>query len=105
MRWVGLSVVVSLVAACSPGLPTATPMDAERAHVELADLQQGRSLTIAKCSSCHHVPLPTDRSAEQWPRMIDEMSVRSHLDETQHHLIEAYLVTMANQPPVTSAGK
>jgi hypothetical protein len=27
--------------------------------------------------------------------MVDEMAVRSHLDANQHHLIEAYLVTMA----------
>lgn len=104
MRWAGSFVVVSLVAGCSPGLPTATAVDAERAHVQLADLQEGRSLTQAKCGSCHHVPLPADRPADQWPRMIDEMSVRSHLDANQHHLIEAYLVTMANPTPVASAG-
>ena len=95
MRWAGLLIVVSLAASCGPGLPTATPGDAERAHVQLADLEEGRSLTLAKCGSCHHVPMPSDRSADQWPRMIDEMSVRSHLDANQHHLIEAYLVTMA----------
>jgi hypothetical protein len=100
MRWAGLFVVssfaASLASACTPGLPTATPVDAERSHVQLADLDQGRSLTQAKCGACHHVPMPSDRTADQWPHMIDDMAVRSHLDDNQHHLIEAYLVTMTN---------
>jgi hypothetical protein len=90
-----LFVTSGLLAGCGGGLPVATAGDAARAGVELADLQQGRSLVAAKCSSCHRTPLPTEHHTGEWPHMLDEMAVRSHLDVAQHHLIEAYLVTMA----------
>jgi cytochrome c553 len=101
MRWAGLYVVASLVAAslvagCGPQLPPATAGDAARARIQLADLESGRQLVLGKCGSCHHVPMPSERPADQWPHMISEMAVRSHLDANEHHLIEAYLVTMAH---------
>ncbi|HET9620233.1 MAG TPA: hypothetical protein VFP84_02620 [Kofleriaceae bacterium] len=76
----------------------ATANDAARTHMQVADLNEGRSLLISKCGACHHVPMPGDRPAAQWPQMVSEMAVRSHLDANQHHLIEAYLVTMATPP-------
>ena len=75
--------------------PPATAIDASRAHVELADLQQGRSLLVSKCGGCHRTPLPADHRVEAWPEKIDDMSARAKLDVTQRHLIEEYLVTMA----------
>jgi hypothetical protein len=83
------------LAGCGTGLPVATSGDAARAGVELAGLQQGRTLVAAKCGSCHRPPKPAEHATGDWPRMIDEMSTRSHLDITQRHLIEQYLVTMA----------
>jgi cytochrome c5 len=102
MRRLALLVAALGLAACGPGLPTATPGDAARANVQLADLQQGRQLTVSKCSSCHAAPMPTEHKAAEWPHALDEMAERSHLDAQEHHLIEAYLVTMAGSSPVAS---
>lgn len=83
------------LAGCGVGLPVATSGDAARAGVELADLQQGRTLVAAKCGSCHRPPQPAEHRTGDWPRMLDEMATRSRLDVAQRHLIEQYLVTMA----------
>jgi len=87
--------ILGVLAGCQPSLPTATAIDASRAHVELADLQHGRSLVVSKCGGCHRPPLPTDHGAHEWPEKLDEMSARANLDFMQRRLIEGYLVTMA----------
>jgi hypothetical protein len=90
-----LLIALGMLAGCGMSPPPATAIDASRAHVELADLQQGRSLLVSKCGGCHRTPLPADHRGEAWPEKIDDMSARAKLDVTQRHLIEEYLVTMA----------
>ena len=77
--------------------PKATAVDAERGHVELADLQQGRTMLVRKCGNCHRPPMPTDHTALEWPGKLDEMSERAGLDVEQRRVIEKYLVTMAKR--------
>lgn len=87
--------LVGALAACGGGLPVVTAGDAARAGVQLADLQEGRSLVAAKCGNCHRPPQPDEHRTSDWPRMLGEMASRSHLDTSQQHLIERYLVAMA----------
>jgi hypothetical protein len=87
--------LVGMLAGCGVSPPPATALDASRVHVELADLQRGRSLLVSKCGGCHRPPLPAEHRGDLWPEKLDEMSPRAHLDLEQRHLIEAYLVTMA----------
>jgi hypothetical protein len=77
--------------------PPATPLDASRANVALADLENGRSLLMRKCGSCHRPPMPSAQGRDEWPSKVDEMSRRSNLDTQQRQLIQAYLVTMATR--------
>jgi len=91
-----LALLVVLAGCVRPAPPVATAVDADRAHVELAELERGRELLVKKCGgSCHVVPLPTQHAPAEWPRMLDEMSERSGLDGTQRRLIEQYLITMS----------
>jgi hypothetical protein len=95
-----LAVLLFLAAtACAPRMPPpATAGDAERAHVELAELQQGRTLLVQKCgNSCHATPLPASHRASEWPAKLGEMAERSHLRPMQRALIEKYLVTLASR--------
>lgn len=87
--------LAAAVTGCGGALPVVTAGDAARAGVALAELQQGRSLVAAKCSSCHRTPQPAERKIDEWPRMIDEMSRRAHVDGGERQAIQAYLVTMA----------
>ena len=89
--------VLALVAACRMSPPIATTVDAERGHVELAELQQGRKIMIMKCGNCHQPPMPADHTAIEWPSKLDEMSTRANLNVQQRALIEKYLVTMARR--------
>lgn len=76
--------------------PIATPHDAERARVALAELERGRTLLVQKCSgSCHRVPMPTDHAPSEWPAKLVEMSERAGIGLEEQRLIERYLVTMA----------
>lgn len=90
------ALVLAALAACRVAPPQATAVDAERAHVALAELQQGRTLLVQKCgASCHAAPLPSQHTALEWPASLDEMSARAGIDLGQRHLIEQYLVTLA----------
>ena len=86
---------LALCIGCGGALPVATPVDAARSGVALAELQEGRSLVAAKCSSCHRTPQPAEHASREWPRMIDEMSRRAQVDGAQRQAIQDYLVTMA----------
>ena len=87
------------IVGCAPRTPPAvTASDADRAHVEIAELQQGRTLLVQKCgNSCHVTPMPSQHSAAEWPAKLDEMAGRAHLQPIQRALIEKYLVTMASR--------
>jgi cytochrome c5 len=88
-------VLAGLSAGCAGALPVVTVGDAARSGVALADLQQGRSLVAAKCSSCHRTPQPTEHKTDEWPKMIDEMAQRAHVEGSERQAIRDYLVTMA----------
>jgi len=90
---------------CARSLPPlATPADAERGNVELASLQEGRTLLLRKCGSCHKPPLPRQHGAAEWPGKLEEMAARSNLDLSQRRAIERYLVVMAEAPTPVAAG-
>jgi hypothetical protein len=95
--WLRSLLWFGVLAGCGAGgtLPIATQTDASRAHVELASLQRGRSLVASKCGSCHRPPLPSDHGAIAWPREVDAMAPRAHLDVAERDLVERYFVTMA----------
>jgi cytochrome c5 len=92
-----VAVVAGLGLGCGGALPVATPVDAARSGVALAELQQGRSLVASKCSGCHRTPLPTEHSSDEWPKMIEEMSQRAHVDGQERQAMRDYLVTMATR--------
>jgi cytochrome c5 len=93
-------------AGCTRSLPPlATSADAQRANVELASLQEGRTLLLRKCGSCHRAPLPREHAAAEWPGKLDEMAARASLDLSQRRAIERYLVVMADAPPATATAK
>lgn len=100
---VTLAVLGALAGGCSRTVPPhATAADAERGHVVLADLQEGRALLVRKCGSCHQPPLPAAHVKLDWPKLLDEMATRATLDERQRALILQYLVVMTDSPPPPS---
>jgi hypothetical protein len=89
-----IALLVAVVACATPP-PQVTVLDAERANVALGDLQEGRTLLLAKCGGCHTVPVPQEQTAASWPKKLDDMSSRAGLTPVQHDLIQLYLVVKA----------
>ena len=79
---------------CTPPPPIATAADADRAHVPLEQLSQGRDLLLRRCGGCHDVPRPGDEPRDKWPAQMDDMAQRAGIDGGQRHLIEQYLLAM-----------
>ncbi len=88
---------VAALGACGMSPPKATPADAQRGNVQLAELQDGRMLMVRKCGGCHAPPLPGEHAAGEWPAKLDEMADRSKLDPKQRYLIQQYFVVMATR--------
>lgn len=97
-RVILVTLLVAATACVRNVPPVASTDDASRARVELAELQQGRKLLVRKCSGCHQTPLPTQHLASEWPSKLDEMAGRAKLDTFQRHMIQQYLVVMADAP-------
>jgi cytochrome c553 len=92
------ALVLLVLAGCGGATPPpATALDASRANVQLADLEQGRSILLAKCSSCHHTPVPSDHPQARWPHFVADMAPKAKLDGESSRLVELYLVTLAGR--------
>jgi hypothetical protein len=95
MPRLSLVIFLSLAAACARRVPPiVTAADAERVQMPLAELDQGRTLTIRKCGRCHDTPMPSDHRAADWPELIGEMAERSKLEGDERTTITRYLVAM-----------
>ena len=86
-----------LLVACHPRAPVATEADAARAGVTVAELNQGRTLFVRHCSTCHLPPRPREFPPEAWPGHVAEMRERAGVSHDEQALIERYLVTMATR--------
>ncbi len=89
-----LAFVALILLGCTPPPPIATAADADRAHVPLAELSQGRDLLLQRCGGCHDVPRPGDAARDKWPALMDDMGQRAGIDRSQRHLIEQYVLAM-----------
>jgi mono/diheme cytochrome c family protein len=88
------ALLLVVLIGCTPPPPIATAADADRAHVPLAELSQGRDLLLAHCGACHDVPRPGDAARDKWPALMDDMSQRAGLVGPQRHLIQQYVLAM-----------
>jgi mono/diheme cytochrome c family protein len=61
----------------------------------LTDLQQGRTLYINNCNSCHSLYSPDDYSAAQWRSIVGNMAPRAGLTSAETALVIKY-VTRGN---------
>ena len=91
------------VAACGgSAVPEPTTADALRgsAHfpdVTLAELQQGRTLYVSRCGSCHTLKRPAELPSEQWQVEVTEMRSKNgvKLSDAEAQAIVRYLALAA----------
>ena len=95
-----LAFISSLLAVwlgCASQLVRPAPTHVERAQKDwpgttLEELQDDRSLYVARCSGCHTLYLPGAFPAEHWRASVPEMRERSRLSTEQAERILRYLV-------------
>ena len=63
----------------------------ETAMASLAQLQEGRTLYVNKCGSCHTLYLPEKYSKKEWQHWLDEMQEKAVIDTLQKQQILLYL--------------
>jgi mono/diheme cytochrome c family protein len=91
------------LAACgSSAVPEPTVADANRgsAHfpdLTLSELQQGRTLYVSRCGSCHTLKRPTELPPEQWQKEVGEMRDKNgvKLSDAEAQAIVRYLAVAA----------
>jgi cytochrome c5 len=101
--WLLMAVAVMASACAGTQLPAPTDADALRASRDwpgttLASLSEGRTAYLDHCSACHAPFAPSAKPADQWPKLVNEMAVRSKLDRAQADAVIRYLVTAAQRP-------
>ena len=92
------------LAACggSSPIPQPTAADASRgtAHfpdLTLAELEQGRSLYVSRCGSCHTLKRPAELAPQQWDQEVREMREKNgvKLSDAEAQAIVRYLTVAA----------
>ena len=95
--------LATALAACggSP-LPRPTAADVSRgaAHfpdLTLAELEQGRSLYVGRCGSCHTLKRPGELAPQQWDHEVTEMREKNgvKLSDAEARAIVRYLTVAA----------
>src|SRR4051794_4397822 len=92
--------VLGFAACASTQVPMPSPQQTEAAShrwpgTTHEDLVAGRTIYVERCSGCHMLPLPDSKSAEAWPKVIDEMADRSKLSKDERTRVLRYLVTVS----------
>jgi len=101
--WLGaVALLLGLLGACTSAVPAPTEAHATRAQsrypgVTVEGLAKGRSLFVARCSTCHSLPVPASRPAAAWPSEVGRMAAHARLDESERALVEAYVVSVATE--------
>jgi cytochrome c5 len=101
LSWAAL--LATALAACGgSSLPRPTAADASRgaAHfpdLTLAELEQGRSLYVSRCGSCHSLKPPSELAPQQWDQEVTEMREKNgvKLSDAEARAIVRYLTVSA----------
>lgn len=101
-RWACYFVTAALLSCGASPIPRPTAADAARASahfpdVTLSELEQGRSLYLNRCGSCHALKRPGELAPERWPGEVSEMREKNgvRLSDIEARAIVRYLTTAA----------
>jgi mono/diheme cytochrome c family protein len=74
----------------SGSLYTPTAADVT-ANATLSDLQQGRTLYLNNCGSCHGMYMPDNYSSSQWSSIMGMMGPKAQMSSSQIQLVFKYV--------------
>jgi Dihaem cytochrome c len=105
-RRVGLPFVLAVEAGC---VGLVHPQEVQVAwaaerwpDVTLADLEEGREVYVAKCSSCHVLRRPDRHPPDAWPDLLDQMVLEQDVELTpaEHERILQYIEAASAIPKI-----
>ena len=76
--------------ALSPALAKAA--ETRYPGVAHTEIMEGEKLYTGKCGKCHGLPAVTDRTEEKWPKTMDWMAPKAHLDDVQKDKVLKYVL-------------
>jgi len=69
-----------------------TPTNADvTANATLQELQQGRTLYINNCNSCHGLFSPDDYAPSQWKSILGLMAPKTYMSTSEIQLVTKYV--------------
>jgi len=89
---------LALGAGCAAALPRPSAATITRAQgrwpdATLAQLEQGRSVFVQRCSGCHALPLPDSRTEAEWKKVLDEMAAEAKLTTDERVQVERFVLS------------
>jgi len=97
-----LLVLFALLPLGCASLPRADAQDLARTRTQfptatLASLEAGRRAFADSCAGCHALPRPEAKSADEWPKVLDEMAHEAKLNSGQRDLIAQFLTAISRR--------
>lgn len=88
--------------ACTPAALHPSPGDASWAArkwpgTTVGDLEQGRTVFVSRCSSCHNLPSPDVKSPDEWAGVVGDMASGAKLSDTDRDLVLRYLAATSER--------
>jgi hypothetical protein len=66
----------------------------KQSHVNLAMLDEGRTLFVHRCIECHTLPALWQYRTDDWPGIVSNMSHRASLKPAEREAIVAYILAV-----------
>jgi cytochrome c5 len=92
-----LSLILLTVQGCTlrisaPAVSPAVVAAGASSDASVDQLNQGRSLFMARCIECHALPVVGAHSVARWRKVLPKMAPRARLQPNEEEAVLAYLV-------------
>jgi mono/diheme cytochrome c family protein len=94
IKWLFPALLLGLLLSCTktPTSALYVPVSSDAtASATLLDLQQGRTLYMNNCGSCHSLYSPDDYSKGGWTSILSTMAPKTSMNASQVTLVTKYV--------------
>ncbi len=93
----------ALVAGCTTVIPYPTEREVATARqtdpaATVESLTHGRRRYVAKCAGCHYLRAPRDKTPDEWPGVLEDMTAKARCTAEDRRAITAYLLAVSGTP-------
>jgi mono/diheme cytochrome c family protein len=94
IKWLFPALLLGILLSCTKTPTSALYVPASSdatANATLVELQQGRTLYINNCGSCHSLYSPDDYSKGSWTGILSTMAPKTSMNASQVTLVTKYV--------------